>query len=522
MNLKTIAMIATGVAVSGGVIVGMNMVAAKGDQKFTGGVTPSQLPRELPNANLDPFQVVDDQGEAARRATANREQAHEAVAQSSQPSYTAPPVIHREGSSGDAADPMASALVDQTPPLAESKPLAFDAIEPVVAPRRDYKVPKDAQASGQTPAATGPAAARPVDPMMMEAMRRAFAGAAHSVVVQTFDKPDNEAHVPMVSQRFSDKTSRDQAVNTQLPHTQLPEQPAPQLPVRKPAITLPDQAEGAVPRQPSPLRTIDPNTPSSYVEGALIGETAGWPSLARAFDPELRQPYQLAQLAVDNNGQVYDTARNSYAYDVGSAILAGDQRYATLMYGFNSDDAAQLPVFAQLHDYSSASSAYLNGARLQGTLRLARESGVMEFDKLILRDGRVIPISAMAISVDQGRVGVADKVNRHVLERYSSLLVAGLISGIGNVGERIIDNRYDDDNGVTIIVGDNASASEDPDSHFTDADRAAIAMGAVKPIGDTLASSARKRFDRKPTVTAPAGFGLSVVFLEGLSFSQLQ
>ena len=47
-------------------------------------------------------------------------------------------------------------------------------------------------------------------------------------------------------------------------------------------------------------------------------------------------------------------------------------------------------------------------------------------------------------------------------------------------------------------------------------------MGAVKPIGDELSAAAGEGFRRKPTVTAPAGFGFSIVFLDGLTFGQVQ
>jgi len=537
-SIKVIGAVSAAVLVATGAIVGMNVLAGGGDEKkFTGGVNGSKLARELPNANADPFQVIDDATEADRRATSNRELAEQAVADTRQPSYTAPPVIQMEGSSGDAADPMADALVDQEEkPKIEAEPV--EEIKPVAAPKRDYKIPEGTAAAQAT---TGGA----IDAALI--FQRAMSQAAPSVAVQDF-KDDKEGYgVPMISQRFGDSGGSDKGTSVGMPYSRLPEVTAPRASSgsaapaaaavapsapKAPIIELPSpssniEGDGNAPAQP--LRTIDPNSASSYTEGALfnpIPEGNNWASLARSHDLDFdgRRPVRVAQnmIGIDNNARIYDTARNAQAFDSGSVLLPGDQRYATLMYGFNSDDAAQLPVFAQIHDYSNGSSAYLNGARVQGTLRLSDESAVMEFNKLILQDGRVVPISAMAISADQLRVGVFKNVNRHTLSRYSSLFVSGLIKGIGDVGQTIIENKYDDSNGTTIIVGDGATTDTTDDDKFSDADRAAIAMGAIKPIGDTMASAAKKGFNRKPTVSAPAGFGMSIVFLDGLSYSQVQ
>ncbi len=528
-NMKTIALVSGGVVVAFVAIIGMNMVASNTEEEsFAGGVSQQKLPRQLPESNADPFQVISDEDEAARRATSNRRIAEEEIRQVGDvPAYTAPPVIQLEGSSGDSSDPMASALVDQKDrPTPEELDQAV--IEPVKPPEREYKVPAETQ--GVTATATA-------DPFMDAMVRRALMGNRfHGVNIQTFSAPDGPGRIPMTLQEFKRSNRAGQGGGSAgLPVSSLPEPAASMtntgtgLPDPAPRITLPEQSSSqpSNDRSGGVLRTIDPNTPSSYIEGALQDAIGGgaFAALSKEHDAQYdwRQPYQIAQSAIgiDNNSRIYDTARNAQAFDAGTLILPGDQRYATLMYGFNSDDAAQLPVFAQLHDYGPASSAFLNGARVQGTLRLSTESAVMEFDKLILQDGRVVPIQAMGISQDQLRVGVFKNVNRHTLSRYSSLLVSGLIKGVGDVGTRIIENKYDRADNV-IIIGDGTTTDRYPDDEFSDADKAAIAMGAVKPIGDEMASAASQGFRRKPTVTAPAGFGLSIVFLEGLTFGQVQ
>lgn len=535
-NMKTILLASGGIAVAFAAIIGMNIAASTKDAEgFAGGVSEQKLPRQLPESNADPFTVISDEDEAARRATSNRSIADDELSKvEGATAYTAPPVIQLEGNSGDALDPMAAALVDQKE---APEPVEMEQIEPVKAPEREYKVPETPE-----PVAVAPEPVPPSDPYQMEIMRRALMGQRNfGVTIQQF-KDDTQGVAPMTVQKFSGV--RDGAGpgtgSAGLPLAPLPEQAVASVtnaaPTEAPASTKPT-SEIELPEPPASapatgegvLRTIDPNSPASYLEGMLLnGDLSGnaFAALSTERDVEYdwRQPIQFAEAAIgiDNNSRIYDTSRNAEAFDAGAIILPGDQRYATLMYGFNSDDATQIPVFAQLHDYGPASSAFLNGARVQGTLRLSTESAVMEFDKLILRDGRVVPISAMGISEDQLRVGVFKNVNRHTLSRYSSLLVSGLIKGIGDVGTQIIEDKYSNNEGTTIIIGDGTSTAETDSGTFTDADRAAIAMGAVKPIGDELSAAAGEGFRRKPTVTAPAGFGFSIVFLDGLSFGQVQ
>lgn len=534
-NMKTILLISGGVVAAFGAIIVMNIAASNTDaENFGGGVSQQTLPRQLPESNADPFQVISDEDEAARRATSNRNIADETIKGSggALQSYTAPPVIQMEGSSGDAQDPMAGAFVNDAAPVPEA--LAETAIEPVRAPEIEYKVPETTVTeSAPVTGATGG------DPLTDNLLRRALLNGSRQqgISINSYNHDGGNGRVPMTIMEFQE--GRDGGSAGGLPVTRLPDAApsmAPTAPAtgngasRAPIMTLPETTRSdtgaAGGNRSGVLRTIDPNTPSSYIEGSLLDAALGYDRFAAVTsehdaDYDWRKPYQVAQVAIDNNSRIYDTARNAQSFDVGTLLLPGDQRYATLMYGFNSDDAAQLPVFAQLHDYGPASSAYLNGARVQGTLRLSNESAVMEFDRLILQDGRVIPITAMGISADQLRVGVFNNVNRHTLSRYSSLLVSGLIQGVGEVGQRVVDNRFGGNDGNVIIIGDGSTTDSSRDK-FTDDDWAVIGMGAMRPIGDAMASNAARGFNRKPTVTAPAGFGFSIVFLEGLPFAQVQ
>lgn len=245
--------------------------------------------------------------------------------------------------------------------------------------------------------------------------------------------------------------------------------------------------------------------------------------VALAFAPSaMAQQYsgQQGPLGVDTGNRIYDTARNGDSASVNNTIIReGDMRYATLLYGYNSDDAQQAPIFATLHDYGdNGGPGYLDGARLQGVLKLSRESAVIEFTKVIHPDGRSFPISAMAVSADLDRVGVAGRVNKHVIERYSSLFVAGLLQGAGQAGQLLLDDG--NNSGTTIIIGDGSTVSSGDSSDLSDGEKVAIA--SLLPIGENMASAAQQGFNRPPTVTAPAGFGMGIVFLEPVTWEDIK
>lgn len=235
----------------------------------------------------------------------------------------------------------------------------------------------------------------------------------------------------------------------------------------------------------------------------------------------IAQTYSGSQgpLGVGSGGSVYDTSRNGTGSEINGVIIReGDIRYATLLYGYNSDDAQQAPIFATLHDFGDdGGQSYLDGARLMGVLKLSRESAVIEFTKVIHRDGRTFPISAIAVSPDLDRIGVAGRVNRHTVARYGSLFLAGLLQGAGQAGQLLLDTNKG--GGTTIIIGD-GSSSGGSTSSLSDGEK--VALASLLPIGEQLSGAAQQGFNRPPTISAPAGFGMGIVFLEPVTWEDIR
>lgn len=229
-----------------------------------------------------------------------------------------------------------------------------------------------------------------------------------------------------------------------------------------------------------------------------------------------RSAARPAMVATDQFGNTYTTSNqpNMSGGAGGPLILArnGDLTYATLLYGFDSDDVRGLPIYAVIHDYlPNGTRGPLDGARISGQVQYSNEDASIVFNQAILPNGLEIPIQAVAVSDEDGRTGVAQNVNRHIVSRYGSLFLAGLIQGYGEVAQLQLQSRLDNGGGSTIIVGDGSNVTIQDREGPTDGE---IIAGAIRPIGNNLSNAAAQNFNRPFTITAPSGMGLALVFLQ--------
>ena len=182
---------------------------------------------------------------------------------------------------------------------------------------------------------------------------------------------------------------------------------------------------------------------------------------------------------------------------------AGDVAYAVLDRGFNSDDPAA-PIFATIVDLDERQQpGPLNGIRLLGQIVYSQTQGAIRFSTMILQDGRQGPMQAVAITVDQARTGVAEDVDNHTLERYGGLVIAGLIQGVGQVGQQLtqLNTQTVVGNGFAVQSGRNV-------------DYLTAGLGAALPVGQALTAAAARSFSRPPTLSSPTNFPVGIVFLQ--------
>ncbi|GAA0241609.1 hypothetical protein LNAOJCKE_4911 [Methylorubrum aminovorans] len=182
---------------------------------------------------------------------------------------------------------------------------------------------------------------------------------------------------------------------------------------------------------------------------------------------------------------------------------AGDVAYAVLDRGFNSDDPAA-PIFATIVDLDERQQpGPLNGIRLMGQIVYSQTQGSIRFTTMILQDGRQGPMQAIAITVDQARTGVAEDVDNHVLERYGGLVVAGLLQGIGQVGQQLTQLN------TNTVYGDGYAVQSGRKIDWLTA-----GMGAAQPVGQAMTAAAARSFSRPPTLSSPVNFPVGIVFLQ--------
>ncbi|BCM87634.1 DotG/IcmE/VirB10 family protein [Methylobacterium indicum] len=182
---------------------------------------------------------------------------------------------------------------------------------------------------------------------------------------------------------------------------------------------------------------------------------------------------------------------------------AGDVAYAVLDRGFSSDDPAA-PIFATIVDLDERGQpGPLNGIRLMGQIVYSQTQASIRFSSMILQDGRQGPMQAIAITVDQARTGVAEDVDNHVLERYGGLVIAGLIQGVGQVGQQLTQLN------TQTLVGNGFAVQSGRGIDWLTA-----GMGAALPVGQAMTSAAARSFSRPPTLSSPTNFPVGIVFLQ--------
>ena len=173
------------------------------------------------------------------------------------------------------------------------------------------------------------------------------------------------------------------------------------------------------------------------------------------------------------------------------AINAADVLYITLDMEANSDVPGPLRATVQ--------GGRFNGSRVLGQFGVSNDYLVMTFNRMVTPEGDHIEIDAIAIDPDRRLIGLADRVDRHYLQRFGALMGAAFLQGYGKA---VIASRE-----VQVGVGNEVEVVSRID---TTKDKALAAMAEV---GDELASIVRPFASRPPTVIKYADTGMGLLFL---------
>jgi Bacterial conjugation TrbI-like protein len=190
-------------------------------------------------------------------------------------------------------------------------------------------------------------------------------------------------------------------------------------------------------------------------------------------------------------------------------LRTGDVIYARLDRSFNSDDPAA-PIIVSVDDLiydggTRPKNGPLTGMRLVGSISYSGTQSAIVFSQIVTISGRTYPVEAIAISEQNARTGIATNVDRHILERYSGLLIGSLLQGASTVADTLVQGNK------TVAVADGVITTGNQKVNWPQ-----VGVASLKPLGENLAQVATQNFSRPPTFSAKAGTGVGVVFLQPL------
>jgi intracellular multiplication protein IcmE len=175
-------------------------------------------------------------------------------------------------------------------------------------------------------------------------------------------------------------------------------------------------------------------------------------------------------------------------------IKAGNMMYATLDSEVNTDDGDD--VIATIR------GGKWDGSKIIGRIEQGRNNIRLKFSMMAPQDGRpTMRINAVALREEDAKQGVADDIDHHTFERYTSLAVASLLSGYGRA--------YSTPVGTTVISpgGTISTTTTEP------TDKRVIGM-AVGEMGQAMAQEIGRGFNRPPTYSTPAQKGFGLFFMQ--------
>ncbi len=176
-------------------------------------------------------------------------------------------------------------------------------------------------------------------------------------------------------------------------------------------------------------------------------------------------------------------------------IPAATIEYGQLLIEANTD--APGPVLALI------ASGKLSGARLLGSFQKTDEYLTLNFNQLVTKDGRAIPVQAIVLDPDTTLPGMVTEINHRYFERYILPAASEFVSGVGQALAQTQQSS-------TQTASSTTTTSDDPD--FSEA----IAQG----IGDSFdgLSQAITESGRKvePMLRIAAGTPIGILFTDAV------
>lgn len=175
-------------------------------------------------------------------------------------------------------------------------------------------------------------------------------------------------------------------------------------------------------------------------------------------------------------------------------IKTGSMMYATLDSEVNTDDGGD--VIATIR------GGKWDGAKIIGRVEQGPNNIRLKFSTMAPQDSRpTMRINAVALREEDAKQGVAEIIDNHTLERYTSLAVASLLTGYGRA--------YSTPVGTTVI-SPNGTVS----TTTTEPTNKQVIGVTVGEIGQAMAQEIRQGFNRPTTYAIPAQKGFVLFFMQ--------
>ncbi|WP_411690963.1 DotG/IcmE/VirB10 family type IV secretion system protein [Acinetobacter gandensis] len=186
-----------------------------------------------------------------------------------------------------------------------------------------------------------------------------------------------------------------------------------------------------------------------------------------------------------------DTANSSVAISQkGPAIIkAGTSMKARLDTGVNTDKGKNL--------FATVIGGKFNGAKLLGTVGQNTADIEFNFNRMLFK-GEEYAINVRALTLGTKQSGMADKVQKHTMQRLGGLVTAGIFEGYGQAYQNIGTTQIT--NGGNVI-----STKQEPNDKE-------IAGNIIGNVGTEMANVARSNTNRQPTYIVNAGKVFEVFF----------
>jgi intracellular multiplication protein IcmE len=275
--------------------------------------------------------------------------------------------------------------------------------------------------------------------------------------------------------------------------------PAPRRPIAPPNPQVTQRVDHVTPDRRTADDFSDINALAermSAQQSALMTQWSPRPSgLTMVVQQELYKTPEQRRAEAEERAKAGTSNGTSTTGPSDSLIKAGEFVFGRTVNASDSDTPG--PVVAEIMKEGPLYRARLLGSFQQNTNTNAL---IVEFNRMVLRDGRELAVSAYAVDATKGSIAVTSGVDKRWLERYGPRVAGAFIEGLGSTLGRVGDQ---------VVVGNNSTTIVQPSATF----KQGVYQG-VGRIGEELAGEISNSAPKGPLVKLDSGYTIGILFME--------